>query len=161
MKVKQPKICKTCGKEFMYNKNKSQKYCSHKCYSISLIKENFCMDCGVNIKLYRKRCKICHSKFFKKHNAKISKKRWLNHKYCYHTNGYIMIKVVNHPHANKRGYIYEHKLVMEENLGRYLAPTEVVHHKDGNKQNNVISNLRLYKTTNEHTTYHLLKGDIK
>lgn len=30
----------------------------------------------------------------------------------------------------------EHRLIMEEYLGRKLRPDEVVHHKDGNKQNN-------------------------
>ena len=37
----------------------------------------------------------------------------------------------------------EHRRVMEEYLGRELSPNEIVHHIDGNKLNNDISNLVL------------------
>ena len=47
-------------------------------------------------------------------------------------------------------YILEHRLVMEQHLGRYLLPTEVVHHIDGNPRNNDISNLELYSSQAEH-----------
>jgi hypothetical protein len=39
---------------------------------------------------------------------------------------------------------------MEEAIGRYLLPQEVVHHKDGNKQNNELSNLVLFANNGEH-----------
>ena len=38
-----------------------------------------------------------------------------------------------------------HRLVMEKHLGRRLLPTEDVHHKDGDKTNNNISNLEIIK----------------
>ena len=41
------------------------------------------------------------------------------------------------------GYIYEHRYVMEIFLGRSLDKTETVHHKDGNRDNNNLSNLEL------------------
>lgn len=52
--------------------------------------------------------------------------------------------------ARKDGYIMEHRLVMAMHLGRMLARTEVVHHKDHNTRNNSIENLQLFSTNGEH-----------
>lgn len=87
--------------------------------------------------------------------------RWKEHEYSYHANGYIMIKSLEHPYKNKRGYVYAHRLKKEKEIGRNLFPSEVVHHRDGNKLNNNIDNLEIFKTTNEHTRFHGLKGDLR
>lgn len=63
--------------------------------------------------------------------------------------GYVLRKVRNHPRSNIRGYYPEHRLVMEESLGRFLSTEEVVHHKDGNRKNNQIDNLKIV-TQSEH-----------
>lgn len=65
--------------------------------------------------------------------------------------GYVLIHVKDHPRARKHtNYIFEHRLVMEEHLGRVLEPNEVVHHRDGNKQNNALENLQLFQSNGEH-----------
>ena len=53
---------------------------------------------------------------------------------------------------------HKHRIVMEEILGRPLLSTEIVHHKDGNKQNNEPDNLYLFSSKAEHSRYHKLKS---
>ena len=65
-------------------------------------------------------------------------------------NGYIFRLVQNHPYANMHGYVQEHRLVVEERLGRFLLPSEVVHHIDGNHANNDIRNLEVFSSNGEH-----------
>jgi tellurite resistance-related uncharacterized protein len=59
-------------------------------------------------------------------------------------NGYILVYKPNHPFCKSDGYIYEHRLVMEKHLGRYLKPKEYIHHKNGIKDDNRIENLQLF-----------------
>lgn len=66
--------------------------------------------------------------------------------------GYIKIQCLGHPYADSKGYILEHRLVMEKKLGRYLLPWERVHHIDGRKDYNTEDNLQLISPT-DHTLY--------
>lgn len=64
--------------------------------------------------------------------------------------GYVLVKVPGHPQAQHQQYVFEHRLVMEKKLGRYLLPTEIVHHKNGVADDNRIENLELFTTHHPH-----------
>jgi hypothetical protein len=68
--------------------------------------------------------------------------------------GYIRIAYPNHPFCAANGSICEHRLIMEGVLGRYLTDSEVVHHIDGDKQNNDPKNLMLLNSRSEHMRLH-------
>ncbi len=65
--------------------------------------------------------------------------------------GYLMTLRPDHPNSDPKGYVYVHRLVMSEYLGRPLEKGEEVHHKDGNIKNNDISNLQLLSKS-EHSS---------
>lgn len=74
----------------------------------------------------------------------------------YKHGGYVLIlKPKGHP--CKEFYVLEHRLVMEQHLGRYLTLIEVVHHINEIKDDNRIENLMLFKNNSEHITHHRLK----
>lgn len=64
--------------------------------------------------------------------------------------GYILVYRPDHPNANVSGYIREHRLVMEEKLGRLLEKHEVVHHIDNSTDNNHPDNLELFESNGRH-----------
>jgi hypothetical protein len=64
--------------------------------------------------------------------------------------GYWYIYRPEHPFATKSKYVLEHRLVMEAKLQRFLLPGEVVHHRDGNPQNNAPENLEAFQTNAAH-----------
>lgn len=78
--------------------------------------------------------------------------RFNNYEYK-NTKGYKMVKVENHPYATKEGYYQYHRLVIEKKLGRILRPDEVIHHIDGNIDNNDESNLMILDA-GTHTRLH-------
>lgn len=71
----------------------------------------------------------------------------------HHADGYVYVMVPGHPFADKDGYVLEHRLVMEQQLGRYLTSSELVHHKNEVKDDNRPENLEL-TSRSAHMVHH-------
>jgi len=67
--------------------------------------------------------------------------------------GYIAIARKHHPYSDCRGYVMEHRYLMELELGRYLTKYEEVDHINGIKTDNRIENLRIM-SKGQHTQRH-------
>jgi hypothetical protein len=58
---------------------------------------------------------------------------------------YVMIRAKWHPRSkSNNGYVFEHILVMEKKIGRFLTGKETVHHKYGIKDDNHPDHLELW-----------------
>ena len=70
--------------------------------------------------------------------------------------GYILIWKPNHPRVTKSGYVKRSHLVAEKELGRYLYPDEITHHKNGIKDDDRPEKIEV-TTQSKHTTFHMKK----
>lgn len=60
--------------------------------------------------------------------------------------GYVRLYDPTHPNAARNGMVLEHTKIMSDHLGRMLWPDENVHHKNGKRDDNRLSNLELWST---------------
>jgi len=67
--------------------------------------------------------------------------------------GHIFIKDLNHPFRNCLNYVYEHRLIVEKMIGRYLHRWEVVHHINKIKDDNNPENLMGFAKSGTHSRF--------
>lgn len=190
-------ICKICNKEFWHYKCRKRKYCSKKCRNIKTQEDRkrhkklmnklwqnskFRKHMSEVHKGYkptieqRKKIGLSHKgkRLTEEHKKKIGftmmgSKNW-NWKGGIRIvkRGYIDILKPEHPFATKKGYIRRSRLVMEQKIGRFLKPKEIVHHKGihfpissiENRQDDSPENLKLFSNESEHQKYHKPKGSM-
>ncbi|MCK9568673.1 HNH endonuclease [Candidatus Pacearchaeota archaeon] len=173
--------CVVCGKHVRKRRSPGNlkvypKYCSQKCHGIaSRVPDRVqapntkftCIVCGKEVETYRspssmsnyipKYCSVaCTGKGqMGKNNPAYSGGR---HKL---STGYVVVLCPDHPRCDSRGYVLEHRFVMESVLCRYLDESEAVHHINGIIDDNRICNLCVFKTHSEHEMYHQALKELK
>lgn len=108
--------------------------------------EHICEYCGCKfngLKVNRFCSRACGVTFLSKSNSKGWKIT---------SDGYKRILMPNHPLADKRGFVSEHRYIASK-IYRVVGKGTVVHHIDENRLNNSIYNL-LVLTRGEHTKLH-------
>lgn len=179
--MKIDKKCDFCKKDFSVrpSRKKTARFCSNDCKNANnkLLTDSKRWNWKPKIK---KKCEVCDIFFVvinnRKDTARFCSKscrakeqykngalkncempsgknhpNWRGGKYV-DSQGYVQICSPRHPNKVKR-YVFEHRLVMEKHLGRFLKREELIHHKNEIKTDNRLSNLVLTNRT-EHQKLH-------
>ncbi len=75
--------------------------------------------------------------------------------------GYIYIYSPKHPYHNARNNVFEHRLVIEKHIGRYLLRHEVGHHINEIKDDNRPENLMAFTSNFSHMRFHKNPNNVK
>uniref|UniRef100_A0A6M3IQ88 Putative homing endonuclease n=1 Tax=viral metagenome TaxID=1070528 RepID=A0A6M3IQ88_9ZZZZ len=114
-----------------------------------------CEKCGtirwVRLEYGQPRSKICY-----KCNHGDGHKTWNKYKVVYVPKDSPFRIMAN----SKRASVREHRLIMAEYLGRPLKAWEIVHHRNGNKEDNKIENLSLV-SDDEHKQITILEKYVQ
>ena len=133
--------CSFCNKPFK-KKYSTQRFCCRECVDKSLTLDR------------TKKCEHCGNEFVRPHGK--TKQRFCSRSCSLHgntngTQGVAHAEGVERRLANgyvqqkhESRWVFQHRLVMEQVLGRPLLPTERVHHKNGDRQDNRPENLELW-----------------
>ena len=118
--------------------------------------------CGTEIPNINKMGKAAHFKHGHNSYLRIGEKNgaWKGGKF-YQSQGYLKSKSDDHPRADKLGYVYEHILVYEKYHKCCILQWAHVHHKNGIKDDNVITNLDIFPSIESHLSHHALTRNRK
>ena len=75
--------------------------------------------------------------------------------------GYVYILMREHPFANNEGYVPQHRLVVEQQIGRYLKPQEECHHLNRIRDDNHPGNLMAFINRSIHQKFHYHSEKVK
>lgn len=174
--------CKTCNKKFyvfisIVKKGKGI-FCSKKCRPSPSKGKQFvtksnhiCITCNKEFTIYpsdrKRRTGIFCSRRCVRHSERTKQKISNSTKGLFcgennpsykggrnnHSAGYCYILMHSHPFCNCRGYIFEHRLIVEKFINRFLTQNEMVHHINKIKDDNRPENLMAFNSNSAHIRF--------
>ena len=161
--------CPACGEYFESKqdprRSRAMRLCSNKCRLIWLKKNKIKKECLICHKEYfvqkknitsifcSKKCKGAYmAKYFRGEKSILWKGGRINYK------GYIAIYLPSHPNAMSGIYVFEHRLVIEKQIDRFLNSNESVHHINKIRNDNRIENLMAFKNEKSHKKFECNKS---
>lgn len=147
--TKRLKRCETCGREFHPHLGRSDtsRWCSRACFYASRRVYRVCTRCGAEFyHLTGKPREFCSRDCWRGDSTKGQRNPAFKGDRHVSGRGYVYLHVPDHPSVRGKPYkrVAEHRLVMEEILGRPLTSWENVHHKNGDRSDNRPGNLELW-----------------
>jgi DNA-directed RNA polymerase subunit RPC12/RpoP len=140
---KVPYVCDRCGAKgltIFHNYRLSQK-------RLKRHGKTFCRRCSNRVSGLAKRGKPIKKSGPRPQHSGKNHHTWKGGRFVA-SDGYVQI------YLGPKSYRKEHFIVMEKHLGRRLLSWEVVHHKDGDKENSDLGNLALLRNESEHRKAH-------
>lgn len=131
-----------CSHAFNRSEN-SWRWIKERIRKCEVCENNFSIDKG-----WQRKKRFCSNKCRTAHRRISPRKRdcQIGHVTNY-KDGYKQIKV------SGRGWVPEHRYLVEQSIGRLLEKTEFIHHRNGDPQDNRIENLQIVSQS-EHARLH-------
>ncbi len=149
--------CEVCGKPFYRSPAeiaRGRTLCSHLCSGRQQSRSTSkpCVVCGKEMvlppsKLHLQTCSInCRSQRVKRPTGRVHNGRPVR----LDNYGYVLMWEPEHPNKALHGWQYEHRMVVEQRIGRFLTSSEHVDHINEIKNDNRSENLQIL-TPGEHS----------
>lgn len=144
--------CLVCATPIYLNttdKKLGKKYCSYDCHNAAQTKDKTvkaCVECGNEMQLRPSEAvrQFCgNACAIKGRTIRAIDRLYDGRRILKTAQGYLEVYYPEHPNANSGKRVFEHRLVMEKVIGRYLSKTEQVDHINGVKDDNRPENLQI------------------